>query len=357
MRSPISESALPPSPAPRPDLVNLDIAKFLCALLVICIHASPFADSSELTQFYAVQVIARIAVPLFYAMSGFLFFGRLEYESGRIKRCAPNQTRLLRYIGRTGLLYIGWSAAYLLAVSIPMWYRSGWWGLHVVKDYLVSLVFKGGHYHLWYLLALIYAVPVLYGLLSVLDMRKAAWIAVPLWICECLTYSYSWVGIDRIAAVTMIGSKMPILFDTFFRAVPLLLLGAVQAREHAAVPSSGRKFLLSLLLCICEASVLYFFTPNEAYFSYLFSTPLAAYSGLRFLLSCKPLRVSHKAAALLRRSSTIIYVLHPMVIDLAPGIPEGPVRWAFVTLTSTALSICFILAQQALKNPRFSTKS
>ena len=74
---------------------------------VICIHASPADGASAWVRFYVTDVMARIAVPLFYGMTGYLFFGRLLYENGRIKACTENRRRLLRQTLRTATLYLG----------------------------------------------------------------------------------------------------------------------------------------------------------------------------------------------------------------------------------------------------------
>ena len=48
---------------------NLDLAKFVCALLVVVIHTSPLENTAELAHFYLNNVFARVAVPLFFAAS------------------------------------------------------------------------------------------------------------------------------------------------------------------------------------------------------------------------------------------------------------------------------------------------
>lgn len=62
---------------------SLDIAKFICALLVIIIHTRPFAECSGIIDFYLGDVAVRIAVPLFFAISGYLFFSSLCYRNGK----------------------------------------------------------------------------------------------------------------------------------------------------------------------------------------------------------------------------------------------------------------------------------
>lgn len=207
----------------------LDFVKFICAMLVVVIHTSPLKSVSSTAYFIVENVLARVAVPLFFAISGFLFFGKLNYCDQKVSGDRENLCRLLSYCRRNAVLYLSWSAVYLVLVYLPMWYRRGWWGIHVLKDALVSLLFSGIHYHLWYLLAMIYAVPLLYVLLRLLSLPKVCWIAALLWIGECLTYSYAWIGADQIPLVSFILSRVAIVFDAAFRAVPLLTAGAVIA--------------------------------------------------------------------------------------------------------------------------------
>lgn len=208
------------------DYASFDIAKLLCALLVIIIHTNPLAPYSAVADFYLTDVLARIAVPLFFAMSGFLFFGKLEFEDSKIKRCPENRARLKRYIKRIGLLYLVWSAVYLL-YQIPQWHATGWWGLYVVKDYLASFLLSGSYYHLWYLLALLYAVPLLYLVLTFVKKDKLIWICAAAWSIECLLHAYRWVGIENIEILTWLTSHFDILFHAAFRAVPLMGIGVL----------------------------------------------------------------------------------------------------------------------------------
>lgn len=335
----------------------LDLVKLICALLVVVIHTSPLESVSAAAQFAVENILARVAVPLFFAISGFLFFGKLKFNGGKISADSENFRRLLTCCKKNILLYLGWSAVYLVLVYLPMWYRTGWWGIHVVKDTLASLLFSGIHYHLWYLLAMIYAVPLLYGLLCLLPIKKVSWIAVLLWAGECLTYSYAWIGVDRLPLVSFISSRMPIVFDATFRAVPLLMAGAAIARTP---PDWNRKktYLIctaAFLLCTAEATALYILSPNEGKYSYLFSTPMLAASWLFCILQVRKTLVPKAGAQMMRQMSLTIYCIHPLVIEAANacGIPRGMPRWLVVTTVSAAISAIYAwLRMQNCKNRR-----
>lgn len=76
---------------------NLDIAKFVCALLVVMIHAEPLADTASEMNFFLVKILARVAVPLFFVMSGFFLFGPMQYENGRLSACAESINWIVQY--------------------------------------------------------------------------------------------------------------------------------------------------------------------------------------------------------------------------------------------------------------------
>ena len=72
----------------RTDYPNLDLAKIVCALLVVVIHTSPLDNTSALAGFYLGDVIARIAVPLFLLSPVFCFFAVLRLKMAGL--CAPD---------------------------------------------------------------------------------------------------------------------------------------------------------------------------------------------------------------------------------------------------------------------------
>lgn len=325
----------------RRGYTNLDAAKFFMSLLIIVIHTRPFARISFAVDFLTADVIARIAVPLFYGISGFLLFGRLEYEDGKVKPCPGNWKLLVRSVMRNAVVYVICSVAYIL-FSLPSWYASGWWGMPMVRSCIISFFFSGSHYHLWFLLAMIYAVPLLAVVLRFVPVRKLIPVITVCWLVECRIYSYDWIS-EGLPVMEWLYSRFPIFFDATFRTLPLLGLGALAAKIPAARSSSAyaRGALAGVLLNGAEATLLLCLTPNEAHFSYLLTTPLTAYCLLRWLLMRQQMGISGQYAAFLRKLSLWIYCIHPMVIQLLTdaGLDGGLLRWLAVTLLSAAASV------------------
>lgn len=309
----------------------LDLAKFIGALLVVLIHTAPLEPYSAIANFYTRDVLARLAVPLFFAISGFFFARR------------PKPGKSLR---RIGLLYLGWSAVYLL-LQLPQWYRAGWWGPHVIVDYCFGLVAKGSYYHLWYLLATLYAIPLLYMLVK----SNSSWLMLAVgclcWLLECMTYSYSWIGLDRIGILVSILDRFSGVCDGVFRALPLMLVGAFcfqNAATHSAAYWGRRAFVSFLLMC-AEASALFFFSPNRWFYSYLIATPFFAYYFLCFLLRWDFQFLRAEQAAVLRKASLMIYCVHPLFayfVEASP-IDAGIPFWLCVTTLAVSFSLVYSL--------------
>lgn len=336
---------------------SFDIAKFICALLVIAIHTRPFSKFSGVIDFYFVDVIARIAVPLFFAISGYLFFNGLRYQDGKISNCAENRAQLFKYLKRSVLIYIGWSVVYIL-FQLPQWYQTGWWGKQLVKDCAASFLLSGSYYHLWYLLTLIYALPLLYLVLSLISIRHLRILIPLLWLVECLLYSYNWIGIDRIPVLAWLTGHFSIIFDAVFRAVPLLGIGILCAKSNAE--QSRKTYIcaaLSILACAAEASILHFCTVNSGRYSYLLFTPVMAYFLLQALLSTTK-SGNHLMGALCRKSSLVIYCLHPLILRVLEwmGVESRMLLWILVTLITVFIALFWVIAKEQIQKRKRAHK-
>ena len=97
-----------------------DILKFVLSAFVVLIHApwaeGTFADALLRTTF------AIMAVPLYFCMAGFFLFQKLPEGPLRLRK---DRLRVWRYAGRTLLLYVLWVALYLplvRAVAQHTWF-------------------------------------------------------------------------------------------------------------------------------------------------------------------------------------------------------------------------------------------
>ena len=66
--------------------VTIDIAKFIMAILVVAIHVRPFSGEAA---FVYDDIVARIADPLFFQITAFLFFEKVFREDGNVRLSEP----------------------------------------------------------------------------------------------------------------------------------------------------------------------------------------------------------------------------------------------------------------------------
>lgn len=117
----------------------LDRFRLLAAVLVVCNHTGPLDSLSPTADFFLTRVLARLAVPFFFIVSGyFLAKGQWKHTG--------------RFLRKTLLLYLAAVALYL-----PLnWYNGGYSPLEWVKKLLAD----GTLYHLWYFPAVLLGVVV-----------------------------------------------------------------------------------------------------------------------------------------------------------------------------------------------------
>ena len=69
----------------------LDVCRLAAALLVITIHTAPLSDVNTEADFFLTRVLARVAVPYFFMLTGYF----LEKGQWRRVGCTLGKTALL----------------------------------------------------------------------------------------------------------------------------------------------------------------------------------------------------------------------------------------------------------------------
>lgn len=119
----------------------VDLIRALGAFLVVVAHISFHGSGSPLVATYYF-VLSRIAVPLFFMVSGYLLLGKEESYSDFFRK------RALKVF----VPFLVWSVIYLL------WKREGFdvpFSLKLVASYLIKIVRGPRENHLWFFYALI----------------------------------------------------------------------------------------------------------------------------------------------------------------------------------------------------------
>lgn len=129
----------------------LDLCRLAAALLVITIHTAPLSDVSAGADFFLTRILARVAVPYFFMLTGYFL------EKGQWHGMGHT-------LGKTALIY-----AFSVLLYLPLNLYAGAFAPFSPGQFLKELLADGTFYHLWYLPAVLLGVPVAWAL------RRLGW--------------------------------------------------------------------------------------------------------------------------------------------------------------------------------------
>ena len=278
---------------------GIDWLRLAAAILVIAIHTSPLADFNETGDFILTRVLARIAVPFFFITSGYFLLSRY-HDSDR---------KLRHFLKKTGWIY---GASILL--YLPLNFRNGYFSQsQLLPELLKDLIFDGTMYHLWYLPASMLGMLIAWKLVEKLDFSKGLVMALLLYLVGLFGDSY-YVVVEKLPLLKAFYDRLFELFDYtrngLFFAPVFLILGGFIADERRKLSSveAGVGFLISLGLLLAEALILHRHGFQRHDSMYVFLLP-AMYFLFHLILLWKGRRIP-----LLRPSSLVVYLIHPLVI-------------------------------------------
>lgn len=321
----------------------LDIAKFMSAFLVICIHIGPLLDINETANFVLVQIIARIAVPLFFIISGYLFFAKLDNE--REWNDYANVTALKHYVFRLGKLYLIWSIFYLPFNYLLV--RGD--GLHAMTflRYLRDFFFTGSYYHLWFLPALMVAVCAVYVLRRYVSLTTTIIISALLYLIGMLGNVYP----QMIEELPYIGRAYHYYIQLFvttrngiFFGMLFISLGAYFAQGRMVVSRSTLGPFIGFVLSLCALFGECFFLREQGYMHdlasmYLMLVPTVAFLFITLLSIDLKVKELYKT---LRVLSLLIYVSHLMFVVVVTALfptMNALLQYGIVALSSLLFAL------------------
>lgn len=309
---------------------TIDLAKFTASLLIIRIHTNIDSDINNPFRFLlVVDILCRLAVPFFAVSTGYFLASRWGEESKQ------NKTLLLRQENKLIKLYFIWSALYLL-YSIPWWLHSGWFSPWAFVDYAIGAVKNGAHYHLWYILSLIYALPIMFSCLKYEKnrLKMLLLLSISLYVGMLLFYSYDWIlpyGGGRLYQLLSISFPAT---AALFLILPMLLLGfcigntPILSKRMAIIG-----FIISLLMLGTEA---YFLKARgQIKVSYIVFSYPTAYFLFQSLLN---IRSDSKLFTKLAGISVYIYCFHPMVVETVGTMTNNSIVLYLITVVVSILT-------------------
>ena len=172
--------------AERKQYRAIDIAKFVMAILVVAIHVRPFTGQ---TAFVYDDIIARIADPLFFQITAFLFFEKIFAQISGDLRQGMSWRMLGHYMKRILALYTAWFVIYAPVVLPRTWQECG-----NIRGMLLALLKKywlSGYYGaMWFMTALLLAMPLVFILTKYLGSRLCLLLSAPWFLLTVARMEY-----------------------------------------------------------------------------------------------------------------------------------------------------------------------
>ena len=288
---------------------SIDALKFLCAFLVVCIH-QPFPGT---VGFYIVA-ISRIAVPIFFMITGFFY----KIEENKEKK---QIVKLLKIILFASILYLVENfiigiAKFVANGSIDSIFEvfEVFNRKSILRLFLLNESPIAGH--LWYLNAIVYV------FLCSYILKKAKLFKVLYWITPFL------LSIDLVFgkySIAIFGCEFDFLYvrNFLFVGIPYFIIG--NAIRYAYIQKKlnvcRQKYLLviamlfSVMLCMIEKYTILSFGINATRDHYISTTLLACVVFVLFLVAFPNENKKLKwISDIGRKSSLDIYIIHPIVI-------------------------------------------
>lgn len=343
--------ARPGTQGTRAGYPELDRFRLVAALLVVAIHTSPLLSLGETADFLLTRVAARVAVPFFLMTSGFFLLPGLPAHGGFTNR---QRQALGRFFRRTALL---WGAALLLYLPLNLY--GGKLSANAPGEPLRYFLLEGGFYHLWYLPAALLGMALCLALLR-LGRTAALGAAGALYLVG--VFGDSWWGVAaklpplRSFYDGLLGFFGETRNGLFFAPLFLLLGGWLAGRRWPGRRAAAAGLALALGCMTAEALALHQLGLQRRDTMYLLLPPVMV-----FLFSLLARRRGAGRPGL-RRLSTLVYLLHPLVIVAVRGLarPLGlwwllvdcsPVHYLAVAVGSLLLAAALLFVRDKLPPP------
>lgn len=332
-----------------------DAFKWLAAFLVVAIHTSPLESIWPYGDFLLTRIVARLAVPFFFMLTG--------YFTVQVKK---TEKKLF-------LLYLGVTCLYLPVQIYKYMGGETFTAGRILKD----IFFDGTFYHLWYLPACMLGLALMTLLLKC-GKENAVAISILLYVIGLLGDSY--FGLVRLSPI--LSKVYDGMFTCFsytrngiFMAPLFLILGRLFREQEKKGKQNKEKelilFLCSFVLMIQEALLLHNTDWQKHDSMYLF-LPLCSYHLFAFLRCVNERalpseRSGKQADSLWLKGPMYIYFLHPLVIILVRGCAKvikmpalvecSPLYYLCVCAGSFCATAFLCLLQDMVKRKRKTVRT
>lgn len=322
-------------------ILSFDFMKLFMALLIVAIHVYPFSSFSSELDFFFTHVFCRIGVPFFLMTTGYFVLSRAMKDRSVLKKYT---VKILKLYGICMLLY--------LPVNL---YAHSFQGMGVL-EILQAIFLNGTFYHLWYFPALLLGMWIVYFLVT----RVKKWglvfgIVSILYLIGLFGDSYY----GSILNVSLLQQFYDVIFTVFDYTrngifyVPIFLYLGYWIGNSSFKKSYKYYFIwfvVCLVFMLIEGGILHSLGWQKHDSMYLILIPVmyCFFAGVQ--------KVSTGNYKTLRAISTVIYIVHPLVIigvrvlaritNLSFLVTQSIVNYLAVVFFSVLVSVLFEKCRQ-----------
>lgn len=338
---------------------NLDILKYICAVLIIILHLRPFINFSNELDLAFNNIITRICVPVFFVITGYFV---AKKETG-------NSNYINDYIKKMIPLYLVWSVIYIpvlvgtmlqylptinsfistIDISFPLLILVII--IFIPIALLIALVYTGVYYHLWYFPATIFSLTLLKKWKIKFNVRYLLVISFVLLLFGA-TETY-W-GVIPTSFQQLLSYYYKIFFTTrnflFFGLFYIVLGYYLGTKKEIYSKYCFEKFIISIFLLVFEAILLH--DTNRLNSNILLAcVPLVYYLFISVIYFTNRISLTKG----LRAYSKYYYLIHPMIIFIVSLIIKGISNYPYLNILIILLIthiISFLIIRLKRKNKK-----
>lgn len=342
------------------------------AVLVVAIHVQPF--TGEIAFVYN-NILARIADPLFFEVTAFLFFEKIFAASEVKTRNMPWQV-LGTYMKRILQLYLAWFVIYSPVVLLRTYSEVVTDGVHggrLLGQILLALLRKfwlsGFYGALWFLTALLLAIPLTFLVTKYLGPRLCILLSAPLFLLTVLRMEYSTLT-DHMAIADYADALVEgvfgwygngLTYGFFFCALGMWV--AWKREQNKQVISYKMSIIcvgIGLICLIVESYVIRIMQLGQSYGAMFFLIPVSFFLLLSLLdapmgqclWKTEDKRMEHmQISKHLRQVSVLIFTMHYGVMELLEFMAYRcfQMEWNRTLLYIMVLLITILMAEGILR--------
>lgn len=316
----------------NPKISWIDNLRAVACMMVVMIHAS----TAQVVNFAAIHSVdwsvanllnsaSRVCVPLFFMISGYLFFGEKSAEKRHFLR-----------IGLCLLFYSAVSLIYILSFT-----NVGFW------PSLRLILQKPVFYHLWFF----YAIVVIYLLSPLIKVKQVPGkylLVAGLLLGVLANPQLPALRIDRVAILPL---NLYIGGNTFYYVLYALMgraIGMMDTQKSGVTPVACGLFILSTMGVAWGTFHQSLINQNFADTYYVYTGPLVFISAMSLFVIGKNALASRVLPGLgiISRHSLAIYGFHALIIIGLRGARIGFPQWPLVNIAF--LFLCGLLGSLLL---------